>query len=311
MTGRVVVVGSINQDISVACDRLPGPGETLLATALYRGGGGKGANQAVAAARSGGAHTSMVGAVGRDADGAAMRAGLEAAGVDCAAVAEVDEPTGTALITVDPAGENTIVVAAGANAAVRLEQAARSVLAQADVVVAQLEVSQQLVVEAARLRRDGMPFILNAAPSARLSPELAAEVDLLVVNEHEAHDLARDGGSGDGSGADGGGSEVVAALLETVPAVLLTLGERGAHLVRRDGTDLEVPAHPVVAVDATGAGDTFCGVLAAALAHGEEDRRALELATAAASLAVERRGAQDSMPTRQETVERAGGAGRG
>ncbi len=301
MTGRVVVVGSINADISVGCDRLPTPGETLLASSLYRGGGGKGANQAVAAARSGGAQTSMVGAVGRDADGDAMRAGLEAAGVDCSAVAVADEPTGLALITVDRSGENTIIVAAGANGVFRPDERARAVVQAADVVVAQLEVSQAAVVEAARARRAGVPLVLNASPSAPLTPDLVREVDLLVVNEHEARDLA---GTPDVENA-------VGALVDQVPAVLLTLGARGARLVRRDGEDLAVPAHDVQAIDATGAGDTFCGVLAAALAQGEPDRRALELATAAASIAVERRGAQDSMPTHEETLRRAGSGARG
>lgn len=302
MTGRVVVVGSVNLDLSVRVASLPGPGQTLLARTLRRGGGGKGANQAVAAARAGGVPTAMVGCVGADADGTALRAALEADDIDCTGLdVSADEPTGTALITVDDAGENTIVVAAGANRSVALGEAALRVIREADVLLAQLEVPQTVLVQAARERRPGALLVLNAAPSAAIDPELAGEVDLLVVNEHEARDLS------EAPSVD----EAVERLLRRVPAVLVTLGAAGARLARQGRTPVSVPAVAVDAADTTGAGDTFCGALGAAFARGMDDLGALEFASAAASLAVQRLGAQDAVPTREETAERVAAAYRG
>jgi ribokinase len=294
--GTVVVVGSINMDLSVSVDRLPRAGETLLGGTLRRSGGGKGANQAVAAARAGGARTAMVGKVGADPEGDALRDALESDGIDCAALeTSLAELTGLALITVDGAGENTIVVAAGANDEVTVDEPTASVVAQADVVLAQLEIPQQAVLAAARARRAGALFVLNAAPYAAVDPLLLDEVDLLVVNEHEALGL---------TGVDSVDA-ATACLLERVPAVLVTLGAAGAMLTRRGATPLRVPASPVEVVDTTGAGDTFCGVLGAALARGDDDLTALQLASAAASLAVQHPGAQDAVPNVAQTRQRA------
>ena len=296
----VVVVGSINMDIAVTCERLPRPGETLLARSLRRSGGGKGANQAVGAARAGGARTSMVGAVGADGDGAALLDDLVADGIDVAAVSRrTDLPTGTALITVDAHAENTIIVAAGANASVRLGPEAMAAIGAADVVLAQLEIPQDVVAAAARSRRDGALFVLNAAPSAPLRDDLVDEVDLLVVNEHEAVDLA--------SNHDNHGpNDLEAALTHLTgrfPAVLVTLGANGARLLRRGAADVVVPAPRVTAIDTVAAGDTFCGVLSAWLADGASEVEAMRAASAAASLAVQRHGAQSSVPTRTETLQ--------
>ena len=171
MTGRVVVVGSVNMDVAVRTARLPKRGETLLAESIQRSGGGKGANQAVAAARAGGAATAMVGAVGTDADGDALLADLSRDGIDVSGIRRLgDHPTGVALITIDADAENTIIVAAGANAAVALSAADRAALGTADVVLAQLEVPQGLVADAAAARREGALFVLNAAPAAPLLP---------------------------------------------------------------------------------------------------------------------------------------------
>lgn len=294
-TGRVLVVGSINVDVSVRVERLPGPGETLLARGVRRSGGGKGANQAVAAARAGGAATAMIGCVGRDNDGVLMREGLEADGIDCSAVEAVpDESTGLALITVDAAAENFIVVAAGANARVTVGTAARRAAATADVILAQLEVPQSALVEAASARRAGALFVLNAAPWAPIHADLLAQVDLLVVNEHEARGLA---GTEDPA-------EAQRLLLEQVPAVVVTLGAAGARLSRRGCQAIEVPSPHTTAVDTTGAGDTFCGVLGAELATGADDITALKRAVAAASLTVERAGAQDSVPHKAHVDDR-------
>ena len=293
MTERVVVVGSLNIDLSLTCDTIPAPGETVLASAVRRSAGGKGANQAVAAARAGGASTSIVGAVGDDPDGRHLLHELAQADVDTAQVAVLaGQPSGLALITVDRAGENAIVVAPGANSAVVVDAAARELIHDAEVVLAQLETPQPLVAEAARSRRAGTPFILNAAPAATLIDELAREVDVLVVNEHEARSVA---GTSDLD-------EAVQVLVARFPAVLVTLGAAGSELHRADLSVVRAKALTVPVVDTTAAGDTFCGVLAACLADGLEIERAMTNAGTAASLAVQRSGAQDSIP-RQAEVE--------
>ena len=172
-------------------------------------------------------------------------------------------------------------------------------LASADVVLAQLEVPQAVVAEAARARRPGATFVLNAAPSAPLTPELAGQVDLLVVNEHEAADLSGRPAPADAAALD----EVVNELLALVPAVLVTLGAAGSRLQRRGGEALVVAAPAVRAVDAVGAGDTYCGVLCAALAAGLDDATAMRRASVAAALAVQHPGAQDAVPTAAEVED--------
>lgn len=289
MTGAVVVVGSANVDLVVPVERHPRGGETVLGGTLTRTPGGKGANQAVAAARAGGAATTLVGALGRDDAADLLLASLTGAGVDVGAVARTGLPTGTALITVDAAGENAIVVAPGANDAVAVDAAARERLAAADVVLAQLEVPVAAVVDAARARRPGAPLVLNAAPSRDLPDALWREVDVLVVNEHEARDLA-------GPQAPDPGR----ALLDRVPAVVVTLGGAGSVVLRRGAPDVRVPGRRVAVVDTTGAGDTFCGVLAARLAGGADLADAARAAGVAAALAVTRHGAQEAVPTAAE-----------
>ncbi len=295
--GAVVVVGSANVDTAVRVARIPGPGETVLATGSLRSAGGKGANQALAAARAGGAPTSFIGCLGDDADGAMLRRLLDADGVRLELVATVPEPTGVALITVDDAGENAIVVVPGANASLRtLDDAQRERVARAAVVLAQLEVPAGVVVEAARSRAPGARFVLNAAPSAPLPDALWPLLDVLVVNEHEAADQA--------ATPPGDVDAAARVLLGRVPSVLVTLGAAGVLVARRDAPPVTVPAPAVRAVDTTAAGDTFCGVIAAALAGGADDVEAVRLACAAASLAVQRPGAQDSVPVRADVLAR-------
>ncbi|WP_298454885.1 PfkB family carbohydrate kinase [uncultured Cellulomonas sp.] len=297
----VAVVGSVNVDVVVRVPHLPGPGQTLLASGLTRGAGGKGANQAVAAARAGGAATAFVGVVGRDDDGAVLRTALADAGVVTDALSESDEPTGTALICVSDDGENVIVVVGGANAGwQRLSAAQRAAVAAADVVLAQLEVPVDVVLQAAAVRRPAARFVLNAAPARELPAALWAAVDVLVVNEHEARDLA------DGVPL----ADALAVLGSRVPALVVTLGAAGCTVVV-DGERTDVPGTPVAAVDTTGAGDTFCGVLAARLAAGDDLVEAARWGGAAASLAVQRPGAQAAIPTAAQTRRvRAAGAGR-
>ena len=291
MSGRVVVVGSANVDLVVDVARHPSPGETVLGGELRRSPGGKGANQAVAAARAGGAATSFVGALGRDDAADLLLQSLHTAGVVTDAVQRVDAPTGTALITVTPDGENTIVVSAGANARITLTPDAARTIAEADVVLVQLEIPLESVLAAAAARRPGCLLVLNAAPSRPLPDEVWAAVDVLVVNEHEATDLVPEA------------KDVRAAvrrLVERVTTVVVTLGARGALVARRGLPMAQLASIHVEPVDSTGAGDTFCGVLAARLADGYEITAAVRTAAVAGALAVTRRGAQSGVPTAAE-----------
>ncbi|GLY70661.1 ribokinase [Amycolatopsis taiwanensis] len=290
-SGRVVVVGSANVDLVVDVPRLPGGGETILGGQLRRSPGGKGANQAVAAARAGGADTTFVGAVGADESGDLLVGSLEWAGVRTDLVDRVEAATGTALITVSPDGENTIVVAPGANTHVEVGAAQANRIAAADVVLAQLEIPVDVVQAAAAARRPGALMALNAAPSRDLPADLWDALDLLIVNEHEAADLAAVPGAPDAAAR---------ALLRRVPAVIVTLGGDGCLVAERDREPVRVPAIRVEAVDTTGAGDTFCGVLAAGLARGLALPDAARVASAAAAVAVTRPGTHTAVPTADE-----------
>lgn len=286
MTGRVVVVGSANVDLVVDVPRHPHAGETVLGDRLRRSPGGKGANQAVAAAWAGEADTTFVGALGEDEAGDLLLVSLGGAGVRTDLVARVDAPTGTAFVTVDPGGENAIVVAPGANDLLQLGARQAGRIAEADVVLAQLEIPLDVVTKAAELRKPGALFVLNAAPSRELPAELWAAIDLLVVNEHEAADLA-------------GTPE---ALLDRVPVAVVTRGGEGCLVLRREQETKHINGIPVQAIDTTGAGDIFCGVLAAALARGLDVEEATRLACAAGALAVTRPGTQTAVPSAEEVA---------
>jgi ribokinase len=283
----ICVVGSVNLDIVVAVERHPAPGETVLGGDRTELPGGKGANQAVAAARLG-REVALVGRVGEDAAGTRLRAGLRDEGVDVTFLAaDRDAPSGVALIAVAADGENTIIVSPGANAHVGEHDvaAARDVLAGAAVTLLQLEIPGAAVDAA--VRGAGGTVVLNPAPARALEPQLLARVDVLVPNRGE---LALLGGSG--------APEAVARSLPGPGAVVVTLGADGALVV--EGARVErVPAPRVEAVDTTGAGDTFCGALADALARGAELVEAARWAVAAAALSVGRAGAQGGMPAAQ------------
>jgi len=287
----VIVVGSANIDQVFSVERIPAPGETVLSKGFSRALGGKGQNQAVAAARAG-AVTEFVGALGDDAFGREIRAGLTADGIGIGLVRSVDAPTGTALIAVDGSGENTIIVEAGANAQlVSLSPADAAAIAAADVLVMQLEIPLQTVTAAASAaHQSGTAVVLNAAPIRDLPDELLATVDILVVNEHEAAHLAATR-----PGVD---------LTDLVPTVIVTLGADGAVLYERGGAETRVAAPKVSAVDATGAGDTFCGAFAAAICEGMPAAAALRFAVVAGSLSVEHHGAVPSIPSRGRIDER-------
>ena len=272
----VLVVGSVNEDIVVSVERLPGPGETLLASEFALSCGGKGANQAVAAARDG-ARVALAGAVGDDDAGERQAAALDGAGVDTRWVRRLTGvPTGTAFIQVDSRGENTIVVVQGANAHVALPVGD----AEPQVVVTQNEIPPAAQQEAVALAaRTGARLVINAAPAPESPPPWYGIADPLVVNEHEAAQLAT---------SDETGAGLLRRLRERTGArsVVMTLGERGALV--DDG--IEVHAIPPVAVeqvvDATGAGDTFVGVLAARLARGDGGVAAASAANRCAAKAV-------------------------
>ena len=294
----VLVVGSLNMDLRIRTPRLPAPGETLTGSGFDTDGGGKGANQAVVAARQG-ARVAMLGAVGQDAHGAALLAALQADGIDTHAVERIaGTPSGTAAILLMPDGENSIVVIPGANHALTPErvraQAAR--LRQARVVVAQLECPLDAVTEALAIAREaGAVTVLNAAPVQPLGDALLGQLDWLVVNEIEAAALA---------GMPVPGPAEARAVAEQLRRrgprqVLVTLGAEGLVLAGPEGT-LALPAPRVQAIDTTGAGDTVVGALAAALAAGRPLREALTRAQAAAALAVTRLGTQSAMPTAAE-----------
>ena len=276
---EVTVVGSVNLDLVARLPSLPAPGETLTASQLSRVPGGKGANQALAAARLG-ARVQLVAAVGDDPTAAEALALLQDEGVDLAAVTVSAEPTGLALITVDDAGETTIVVVPGANAAltVRPEQ-----LAGADAVLTVLEVPDDAVAAAAA----GAPgfLALNAAPARPVTDEVLRRADLVVVNSAEYAAISG---------------------LDAARCVAVTSGAEGARLLR-DGVEVARARPPAVtAVDGTGAGDAFVAALVLAMVTGVGDSEALRTACAAGALAATRHGAQPSLPTAAEVTELLG-----
>ncbi len=295
----LVVIGSTNTDLTVVAPHLPGPGETVLGGDLVRAGGGKGANQAVAAARAG-ARVSFVGRVGNDDFGAATRSRMEREGLETAhLLTDEHSPSGVALIVVDASGENLIAVAPGANARLSPQdvEAARDTIRQADMVLLQLEVPLETVEAAAELASElGTEVMLNPAPARQLPARLLEKVDYLTPNAGEAARLL--------ALADPPEPEEMALTLTKhgAGAVVLTLGADGACAC--DGTDCwRVSGPQVEALDTVGAGDCFCGVLATALAEGRSLGESAEFASCAAALSVQRKGAQPSLPQRQE-IER-------
>ncbi|TGO06512.1 ribokinase [Serinibacter arcticus] len=304
----VVVVGSINVDLLLTVERHPRPGETLLGGAGTQSAGGKGANQAVAAALRG-APTAMVGAVGDDAGADVALAQLRRAGVDLAGVATVPGPTGLAVVTLDEAGENTIVVVSGANEKVGGEvlDGAAAVLLRARVCVLQGEIPPDSIVAAARTAHAaGARVVLNAAPALELPAATLAVADPLVVNEHEARLVLAWAGAdvptvegGVEDRPDGGGPALARGLRALgVPSVVVTLGAAGAVGVEADG-EWSVAGLRVPVRDTTGAGDAFVGALAASLARGSSLHDAARDATRVAAYSVQRLGAQDSYPDQE------------
>ncbi len=295
----IAVVGSLNMDLVVRSPRFPRPGETLIGGPFQTAPGGKGANQAVAAARMGG-QVRMVGRVGADDFGESLLAGLARDGVDHRHVRhDPDSASGTATIIVDQSGQNCIVVAPGANARLTVEDvdAAEADIASARVLLLQLQSPLIAVTRAATLARShGVHVLLNPAPAQPLPPELLACVDILTPNESETASLT---GLPVATQAD---LESAARALQRMgpPVIILTLGERGALLALGGDQIDHFPAFAVTPVDTTAAGDAFVGALAVALAEGRPLPEAVHWGNAAGALATARPGAQPSLPTRAE-----------
>lgn len=293
--GRILVVGSLNADLVCRAERLPTAGETLTGGDLDTFPGGKGANQALAAARLGVA-TTLAGAVGVDALGDLVLASQREAGVSCTGVRRSDRPTGVALITVLPDGRNAILLSPGANASVSAADAreACQTLGPGDVLLCQLEIPVEAVIAALGAARDrGATTILDPAPAQPLDEGALALADILSPNETEAATLTRLPLSTP--------PETVAAELQRrgAGAVILKLGSRGCF-VHSQGTAVSLPALEVEAVDTTAAGDVFNAALAVCLVEGKDLETAARFATAASAVSVTRMGAQPSAPTRAE-----------
>ena len=293
MGKKILVIGSSNTDMTIKAPRIPQPGETILGGEFKMGPGGKGANQAVAAARLGG-KVSFVCKVGHDVFGEKSVEGYIKEGIDTSNILYSDKASGTALIMVDNNGENCISVAPGANGDITPEdiEGIGEIIKEADYVVLQLEIPVESVVTAAKIAHEsGAYVILNPAPACKLPAELFKYVSLATPNQTEIALM---------TGIEGNIEAAMKKLNEMgVKDIILTLGSRGSAIW--DGERAEIiPAKKVKAVDATAAGDTFCGALCVALSEGKSKRDAVEFATKASALTVQKMGAQESIPYRKD-----------
>ena len=292
MSKRIVVVGSSNTDMIIKCQRIPGPGETILGGEFFKIAGGKGANQAVAAARAGG-EVEFIGCVGKDSMGQEALQGLSNEGIDVSHVKiSPDKASGIALINVADSGENSITVASGANTEIFPEDvlALEDVILSADIILLQHEIPFETVTKVIELaHKKSVPVILNPAPAAPVHADLLDKIYLMTPNEHEAALIAEMQGESD--------PHILAdALLEMgCDQLIITIGDKGA-LYASGKERIVVEVERVDAVDTTAAGDTFNGYLAVALAGGKDIREAIRIANKAASLSVTRLGAQASIP---------------
>jgi len=295
---KIVVVGSVNMDLIVKLKKLPVVGETVIGGIFKMSPGGKGANQAVAAAKLG-AESYFIGRIGDDEFGKALMTNFERNKVNTNyVVVDREAHTGVALIMVDQAGKNLIAVASGANSKLSIEdvERAKDLIEKASILLLQLEIPIEVVQHAAFMaKRSGSKVVLNPAPARPLSKKLLSLVDVLVPNEVEAEVLTEISVKNQNSLVEAGKK-----LLEYgTGAVVLTLGEKGAFLIDKEGYDL-VQGVKVEAVDTTGAGDAFCGALAFALASGKSLKEAVFFANCAGALATTKIGAQEALPTLEE-----------
>ena len=295
---KIVIVGSANTDMVISADHFPLPGETLMGTNFMTNFGGKGANQAVTAARMGG-QTVFIGKVGNDNFGTSIISNLESEGINVSHLYTTQKTsTGVALITTIPSGENSIIVNAGANGQLTADDVRDSeeVIAEAGTVLMQLETPVAALTEAAKLgKKHGAFTVLNPAPASPLSHELLENIDLLIPNETEASSI-----SGVEIKDESTAMEAISAIQGMgVKNVIITVGSKGA-IAKVDGKMIMVPAFKVKAIDTTAAGDTFCGALCVALSEGKDIEAAIRFGNKASSVSVTRKGAQLSIPQRKE-----------
>ncbi|MBQ2367832.1 MAG: ribokinase [Bacteroidaceae bacterium] len=298
MSERIVVIGSCNTDMVINTERLPQPGETIIGGNFFMNAGGKGANQAVAAARLGG-RVSFMAKVGNDHFGSRSIEQYKSEGIEVEHIlVDNDNPSGVALIMVDAKGENCIAVASGANALLRPEDIdkATDTIERGDIVLMQLETPLETVEYASRIAREkGKKVILNPAPALHLPESLLNNLYMIIANETETEYI---------SGIKITDMDSICRAADIISSrgvenVVITLGSKGAF-VKENGAYHQVPAIKVKAVDATAAGDTFCGALCVALAEGKDILEAVEFANRCASVTVTRLGAQSSLPYRSE-----------
>ena len=299
-TGRIVVVGSLNADLTIYCDRLPQPGETVQGHGFAVNPGGKSANQAVAAGRLGG-HVSLVGAVGEDPNGDMLLASVAGAGVDVGHVRTSGEATGVAVIAVDARGENNIIISAGANGTLSPKDVAGAadVLEGAAVVSLCLEIGMDTVLAAAQAGHDGgAQVLLNLSPYAEIPEALAGLADVLLVNAHEAALFLGGGIPGAGAPAEDWDAVRERFAARGIRQVLVTLGSRGSVVLDSLSESRVTFVEPteVNAVDTTGAGDAFTGAVAVRLAAGDGLADAAAFASVAAAMATTRKGTQAAYP---------------
>ncbi len=300
MSNKLTVLGSINADHVITVPHFAKPGETLTGYGYHINYGGKGANQAVAAARLG-AQVSFIGCIGDDDIGREMKRAFEKDGIDTQAIVSVsDETTGIAMIQVADSGENSIVISAGANAALNesLVEAFSPQIIEADYLLMQLETPLNAIIKAAKLaKQQGTRVVLNPAPAQPLPDELLAHVDIITPNETEAELLT-------GVTVTDEKSAVESARVfhaKGIPTVLITLGSKGVY-VSEQGNGRIIAGFRVEAKDTTAAGDTFNGALITALLEHKPMAEAIRFAHAAAAISVTRKGAQPSIPSRAETL---------
>ncbi len=293
MEKQILVVGSLNMDLVVTADHLPQRGETVIEGSFCTYPGGKGANQAVAAARMGG-RVKMLGRVGDDAYGRELVENLATSGVNTRWIKQdAENATGVAIITVDKNGQNTIVVASGANMAMTPQDVSidNHVFDGVGVLLVQLEIPVEVVREALRIaRRLGVKTILNPAPARELPSDLLRDVDYIIPNQVELAML---------TGSQTMDEGIDCLQKSGIGTVIVTCGSEGVVLANREAVK-QIPAYQVVAVDTVAAGDAFTGAFAVALSEGLSDEHAIQLANAAAAISVTRKGAQPSMPIRVE-----------
>ena len=291
--GNILVIGSSNTDMTIRASRLPAPGETILGGEFKMGRGGKGANQAVAAKRLGG-NVTFVCKVGNDVFGNESVQAYAAEGMDISRILRSEKPSGTALIMVDDSGENCISVAPGANGDISVEdiRSIADLIRSASYLILQLEIPVAAVVEAAHIAHEaGVCVILNPAPATKLPESIFADIDILTPNQTETAIL---------TGISDDPDKAVARLAELgVGRIVMTRGSKGSA-VYENGKCTLVDACKVNAIDATAAGDTFCGALCVGLSEGLDLVEAARFATRASALTVQKMGAQESITYRKD-----------